>query len=61
MFFTPCTEVPAIGPITLQQNIRYFSQTCTKFQINTSLAEKVADIYSDMGVSILTYITNHWP
>ena len=32
-----------------------------QFQINTSLAEEADDIYSNVGVSILIYITNHWP
>ena len=36
-------------------------KTCTKVQINTSSAKKVVDIYSDMGVLIFTYVTNHQP
>ena len=38
-----------------------FSKMYTKFQINTLSAKKVADIYSDAGVSIFTYITNCQP
>lgn len=57
----PCTEVLLYFLSCCNKVLECFSETCTEFQINTSSAKRVVDIYLNASVSIFTYITNRWP